>query len=181
MKAASCSIRWCGAPGHLAVTLRCCQAGAATATKSRSSQPLSVSAQRQCLGLFFHTDARHYIDAAAVASFLRALLQHLRGKVIVIWDGGSNHKGPLIRAVCANLPPLAPGSFACLRTGLEPGGVRLEPPQIRAPCQLHPTRCKAAYAGGTKPTAPAQILTTSAQTTLERLPTSFPFHRMLLI
>lgn len=66
----------------------------------------SVSARRRRPGLFFHTDAKHYIDAAAVASFLRVLLRHLRGRVIVIWDGGSNHKGPLIRAVCADFPRL---------------------------------------------------------------------------
>ena len=30
----------------------------------------------------------------------------LRGRVIVVWDGGSNHKGPLIRALCARHPRL---------------------------------------------------------------------------
>lgn len=67
---------------------------------------ISVSPERQRLGLVFHTDAKHYIDAAAVAKFLRALLGRLRGGVIVIWDGGTNHKGPLIRAVCADHPRL---------------------------------------------------------------------------
>ena len=67
---------------------------------------VSVAPQRRRLGLHFHTDAKHYIDAEAVANFLRVLLRRLRGRVIVIWDGGSNHKGPLIRAVCADFPRL---------------------------------------------------------------------------
>jgi putative transposase len=32
-----------------------------------------------------------------VVRFLRDVLAHLRGKVVVVWDGGGNHKGPLIR------------------------------------------------------------------------------------
>ena len=78
MRAAFCLTRWCGAPGRSGATRRCCQAGA----------------------------AKHYLDAAAVAACLRTLLRHLRGRVIVVWDGGSNHKGPLIRAVCQDFPRL---------------------------------------------------------------------------
>ena len=52
-----------------------------------------------------------------MAGFRRTLLRRLRGRVIVIWDGGSNHQGPLLRAVCADfarlhlerLPAYAPG------------------------------------------------------------------------
>jgi transposase len=58
---------------------------------------ISIAPKRRRLGLYFQTDPRTYVDAAAVVAFLRELLRHLRGKVIVIWDGGSNHKGPLIR------------------------------------------------------------------------------------
>jgi hypothetical protein len=46
----------------------------------------------------------HYIDTAGVAGFYRELLQHLRGEVIVVSDGGSNHKGPAIRAVTDRFP-----------------------------------------------------------------------------
>jgi putative transposase len=58
---------------------------------------ISIAPVRRRLGLYFRTDPRTYVDAAAVVSFLRVLLHHLRGKVIVVWDGGSNHKGPLVR------------------------------------------------------------------------------------
>jgi hypothetical protein len=36
-------------------------------------------------------------DAEKVVPFLRDLLKHLRGNVIVVWDRGNNHKGPIIR------------------------------------------------------------------------------------
>ena len=68
---------------------------------------ISVAPGRRRLGLHWRTDPEHYIDAAAVAGFLRQLLRHLRGEVIVVWDGGSNHKGPAIRAVADRFPLLS--------------------------------------------------------------------------
>lgn len=67
---------------------------------------ISVAPRRRCLNLFFHTDPKHYLDAPAIAGFLRVLLQRLRGRVIVLWDGGSNHKGPFVRTVGADCPRL---------------------------------------------------------------------------
>ena len=67
---------------------------------------LSVSPRRQRLGLYFHADPRHYITAETVVDFLRKVLQRLRGRVIVVWDGGSSHKGPLIRALLWRYPRL---------------------------------------------------------------------------
>ena len=67
---------------------------------------LSVAPALRRLGLYFLADPSHYITAETVVKFLRALLKHLRGRVIVVWDGGSNHKGPLIRALCARHPRL---------------------------------------------------------------------------
>ena len=59
---------------------------------------VSVSPAARRLGLYFATRPDGYFTAAAVVRFLRDLLKHLRGKVVVVWDGGPNHKGPLIRA-----------------------------------------------------------------------------------
>jgi transposase len=59
---------------------------------------ISVAPRRRRLGLYWRTDPAPYIDAAAVVAFLRELLRHLRGRVIVAWDGGTNQKGPLVRA-----------------------------------------------------------------------------------
>jgi hypothetical protein len=67
---------------------------------------ISVTPGRRRVGLYWKTDPRMYIDADAVVEFLRGLLRHLKGKVIVIWDGGSNHKGPAIRAVTDRHPRL---------------------------------------------------------------------------
>ena len=67
---------------------------------------VSVAPGRRRVGLYWRTDPEHYIDAAAVVAFLRELLRHLRGEVIVVWDGGSNHKGPLLRALLRRYPRL---------------------------------------------------------------------------
>lgn len=67
---------------------------------------ISVAPRRRRLGLYWRTDPGSYIDAAAVVAFLRGLLRHLRGEVIVVWDGGSNHKGPLVRELLARFPRL---------------------------------------------------------------------------
>jgi hypothetical protein len=56
-----------------------------------------VSPRGRRVRLDWHTDPEDYIDAAAVVAFLEKLLGQLHGRVIVVWDGGSNHKGPLMR------------------------------------------------------------------------------------
>ena len=58
---------------------------------------VTVSPAARRLGFYFATDPDGYFTTAKVVGFLRDLLRHLRGKVTVVWDGGSNHKGPLIR------------------------------------------------------------------------------------
>lgn len=58
---------------------------------------VTVSPAAHRLGLYFATLPDGYFTAEAVAGFLRDLLRHLRGKVVVVWDGGGNHKGPAIR------------------------------------------------------------------------------------
>jgi hypothetical protein len=58
---------------------------------------VSVSPAARRVGLYFATDPKDFFDAARVVGFLRGLLRHLRGKVVVVWDRGSNHKGPVVR------------------------------------------------------------------------------------
>jgi transposase len=58
---------------------------------------VSVSPTRQRLGLYFATEPDGFYTADKVIEFLRNLLKHLRGQVIVVWDRGNNHKGPLMR------------------------------------------------------------------------------------
>jgi len=67
---------------------------------------VTVSARRRRVGLYLHCHPDTNITRAEVAVFLRALLRHLRGQVIVLWDGGSIHKGPDVRALLARCPRL---------------------------------------------------------------------------
>ncbi len=56
---------------------------------------LSPVARR--LGFYFAADPRGDSDTQKVVDFHRALLEHLRGRVVVVWDGGADHKGPAMR------------------------------------------------------------------------------------
>ena len=62
---------------------------------------ISVSPQARHLDLCWQTDPKNYVTAEAMVGFLEKLLKRLRGHVIVVWDGGSSHKGPLIRELLA--------------------------------------------------------------------------------
>jgi transposase len=66
---------------------------------------LSVSPRRRRCGLYFLL-ARKNIQHPEVCAFLRDLLRHLRGPVIVIWDSGTPHRGDAIRALQARYPRL---------------------------------------------------------------------------
>ena len=57
-------------------------------------------------GLYFATDPGGYFTTAKVVGFLRDLLRHLRGKVVVVWDGGPNHRGEAMRTFLARNPRL---------------------------------------------------------------------------
>ena len=67
---------------------------------------VTLSARRQRLGLYLHFHPDQNITHLEVAIFLRALLRHLRGHVIVLWDGGPIHKGPDVRRLLARCPRL---------------------------------------------------------------------------
>jgi len=77
---------------------------------------VSVSPAARRLGLYFATEPDGFFTAEKVVEFLRDLLRHLRGTVVVVWDHGSNHKGPVIRKFLSKnrrltlemLPPWAP-------------------------------------------------------------------------
>jgi len=77
---------------------------------------LSISPRRGRLGLYWRTYPRQYVNNERAAAFLRYVLRHLRGNVIVVWDGGTMHKGGPItklqedypRLSLEKLPPYAP-------------------------------------------------------------------------
>src|SRR5437879_10119374 len=64
---------------------------------------LWLSPLRDQLGLAYETVVNGYFNNEAAAEFLEAALQGLDGPVIMIWDGGSMHKGsPISAAVAAS-------------------------------------------------------------------------------
>ena len=67
-------------------------------TKISAISAVTVSPSRQQCGLYacFHFDNISHLE---VAHFLRLLLRHLRGPMIVLWDGGATHKGAAVRAL----------------------------------------------------------------------------------
>jgi transposase len=74
---------------------------------------LSLSPRRGQLGLLFRTLQDGYFQTSHVVSFLRDLLRHFRGRVIVVWDGWKVH-GAAFRQVASSrleavtLPAYAP-------------------------------------------------------------------------
>jgi hypothetical protein len=73
---------------------------------------VTVSAQRRRVGLYIHFHPADNITHVEV--FLRAVLRHLRGHVIVLLDGGSIHMGPDVQALRARCPgyPRRPSDHA---------------------------------------------------------------------
>jgi transposase len=78
---------------------------------------LWLSPRRDRLGLFARTLVNEYFDPWYSAAFLEALLKELTGRVVVVWDGGSMHKGDPIRQLeevladrltLEKFPPYAP-------------------------------------------------------------------------
>jgi len=68
---------------------------------------LSLSPRRGRLGLYWRTYPREYVNNERAAAFLRYVLRHLRGNVIVVWDGGTMHKGDPIAKVLEDYPRLS--------------------------------------------------------------------------
>jgi hypothetical protein len=77
---------------------------------------ISVSPGTRRLGFYFATEPDGFFTAEKVEESLRVLLKHLWGRIIVIWDHGPNHRGPVIRESLRRnrrlrlemLPPWAP-------------------------------------------------------------------------
>jgi putative transposase len=69
------------------------------AQRGRTHEKVSVAAavwlspRRDRLGPFARTLVNGYFDNWSSAEFLEAWLKELSGRVVVVWDGGSMHKG----------------------------------------------------------------------------------------
>ena len=78
-----------------------------------------MSAQRKYMGLYtrFQQDTFTAMD---VANFLRMLLCHLRGHVILLWDGAPIHKGEPFRTLQTQFPRLHLERFPAYAPELNP-------------------------------------------------------------
>lgn len=74
--------------------------------KVSATAALTISPQCRHLGLYWKTLPDSFVNAERSAEFLRGLLRHLTGNVIVVWDGGPMHKGEPIRSLCSDYPRL---------------------------------------------------------------------------
>jgi len=66
---------------------------------------LTVSPVRRRIGLYARFQQDNF-KAVHVAPFLRQLLRHMPGPVILVWDQGQIHKGPAIERVLRDNPRL---------------------------------------------------------------------------
>ena len=66
---------------------------------------LSVSAVRKRMGIYLCFQEENF-KAVNVAAFLRHVLEHLRGPILLLWDSGRAHQGPAIRVVLEAHPRL---------------------------------------------------------------------------
>ena len=57
---------------------------------------VTISAVRQWIGMYFRCH-RDNVRGEQVVEFLRYLLRHLHGRVVLLWDGGPIHRKALVR------------------------------------------------------------------------------------
>lgn len=77
---------------------------------------LTLSPRRRKHNLYFRSLTDGYFDQNSIAAFVRHLLRHIRGRVILIWDNGKSHRGRAMdklraahrRLEILSLPPYAP-------------------------------------------------------------------------
>jgi len=80
---------------------------------------VTVSPRRQRLGLYCHFHFTN-ISELEVVAFLRLLLHDLRGHIILIWDGGSIHRGAVVQRLLARHPRLQVERFPAYAPELNP-------------------------------------------------------------
>jgi transposase len=80
---------------------------------------VSLSPRRRRLGLYYRLHETN-INQVLVCDFVRHLLRHLRGPIILIWDNGRIHKGDPIRSLCRRFPRLRLEAFPSYAPELNP-------------------------------------------------------------
>jgi len=85
-------VRRTWAPRGRTPILRCAGHG----EKTSAISAIAVSPKLKRLTLYARFHPKQNIRSPEVVAFLRQLLKHLRGPVILLWDGGNHHKGAMI-------------------------------------------------------------------------------------
>jgi transposase len=80
---------------------------------------LTISPGHKRLGLYFHLHLNN-IGQEEVCSFVRSLLRHLRGNVVIVWDNSRTHKGSSVRDLCRRFPRLHLEAFPPYAPELNP-------------------------------------------------------------
>jgi transposase len=80
---------------------------------------VSLSPRQRRLGLYYQWHRKN-IQQAEASAFLRHLLRHLRGHIIVLWDNGRPHGGEPIRGLCRRFPRLHLERFPAYAPELNP-------------------------------------------------------------
>src|SRR2546429_133522 len=80
---------------------------------------ISVSPKRRRLSLYYLLFFEN-IGQEEVCVFLRELLRHLRGPIIVLLDNSSTHKGGTARETSCSTPSSQNRAFSRLRAGPQP-------------------------------------------------------------
>ena len=68
---------------------------------------LTLSPKTLRRNLYFQTLVDGTFNSVRIATFLRDLLKQIPGKLIVVWDNGSMHKGPALRQLLKRFPRLS--------------------------------------------------------------------------
>ncbi|SRR5713101_4328803 len=80
---------------------------------------VTVSPRRQRLGLYCHFHFTN-ISELEVAAFVRLLLRQLRGPIVLLWDGGTIHRGAVVRHLLGRHPRLHVERFPAYAPELNP-------------------------------------------------------------
>ncbi len=89
-------------------------------TKISAISALSVSPRRKRMALYLRFHPRENIRAPQVARFLRHLLRHLRGPLVLLWDRSRTHRARVVERLLRRHPRLHPAFFPGYAPELNP-------------------------------------------------------------
>ena len=81
---------------------------------------LTVSPRHHHLGLYLRLATNRAFTGLDVRAFLRALLRHLRGAVVLLWDRGTIHTRRAVQVYLAAHPRVSPYDFPPYAPELNP-------------------------------------------------------------